>query len=148
MVTLAEGLNNFKAIAINSQRTESVPAELIAEYKPSNVPPKPATIDIQLHLFIVGLNNYKNPKYNLNYALADATAFAESITKGSEGLFAKVNTLFLKDAEATKEGMANAFEKIKAAARPQDLFVFYFAGHGVINDKKEFFLVPHDVIQK
>ena len=40
-----------------------------------------------------------------------------------------------------------AFEKIKAVANPQDLFVFYYAGHGVINDKKEFFLVPYDVTQ-
>ncbi|MFM6925938.1 MAG: hypothetical protein ACKOU7_10595, partial [Ferruginibacter sp.] len=44
-------------------------------------------------------------------------------------------------------GMAAAFEKVKAAAKPQDLFIFYYAGHGVINDKNQFFLVPYDVTQ-
>ena len=147
LVTLNAGENNFKAIAINSQRTESLPVQLIADYKPVNVPVKVEGSDIQLHLLVVGINIYKNPKYNLNYALADASAFTEAITSGSKTLFSKVNTVFLKDAEATREGMIAAFEKIKTAANPKDLFVFYYAGHGVISDKKEFFLVPYDVTQ-
>lgn len=146
-VTLNPGLNNFKTVAINSQRTESLPAQIIIDYKPLNVVVKPVENDIQLHLLVVGVNAYKNTKYNLNYANADATAFIAAITQGSQNLFGKVNTTFLKDAEATKEGLAAGFEKIKNAARPQDLFVFYYAGHGVINDKKEFFLVPYDVTQ-
>ena len=146
-VILNAGLNNFKAVAINSQRTESLPAQIIADYKPVNIPPKPEGSDIQLHLLVVGVNIYKNPKYSLNYANADATAFVAAITQGSQNLFSKVNTTFLKDGEATREGFMVAFEKIKTAARPQDLFVFYYAGHGVINDKKEFFLVPYDVTQ-
>jgi WD40 repeat protein len=146
-VTLSAGENNFKAIAINSQRTESLPALLIANYTPVNVPAKPEGNNIQLHLFVVGVNAYKNPKYNLNYAQADAAAFTEAITIGSQGLFSKVNTTTLKDAEATKEGITAAFEKIKSVANPQDLFIFYYAGHGVVNDKKEFFLVPYDVTQ-
>ena len=146
-VTLNAGPNNFKAVAINSQRTESVPAELIADYKPLIIPVKPKENDIQLYLFVVGVNTYKNPKYTLNYAQADASSFIEAITAGSQGLFGKINTTVLKDAEATKEGINAAFEKIKAAANPQDLFIFYYAGHGVVNDKKEFFLVPYDVTQ-
>lgn len=146
-VILNQGINNFKAVAINSQRTESLPAKIIAEYTPAVVPPKPEGADIQLYLLAVGVNTYKNPKYSLNYANADATAFIAALTQGSQNLFGKINTTFLKDEEATKEGLINAFEKIKAVARPQDLFVFYYAGHGVINDKKEFFLVPYDVTQ-
>jgi hypothetical protein len=146
-VTLNAGPNTFKAVAINSQRTESVPAELIADYKPLIIPIKPKENDIQLYLFVVGVNTYKNPRYTLNYAHADAVAFTEALTAGSQGLFGKINTTVLNDADATKEGMKAAFEKIKATANPQDLFVFYYAGHGVINDKKEFYLVPYDVTQ-
>ncbi len=146
-VTLNAGANNFKAVAINSQRTESLPAELIADYKPSVIPAKKPENDIQLYLFVVGVNTYKNPKYTLNYAHADAAAFTEAITTGSQRLFSKINTTILNDADATKEGITAAFEKIKTAANPQDLFIFYYAGHGVVNDKKEFFLVPYDVTQ-
>ena len=146
-VTLNAGPNNFKAVAINSQRTESVPAELVADYKPLVIPVKPKENDIQLYLLVVGVNTYKNPKYTLNYAHADAVAFTEALTAGSQGLFGKINTTVLNDADATKDGMNAAFEKIKAAANPQDLFVFYYAGHGVINNKNEFYLVPYDVTQ-
>jgi len=146
-VTLNAGANNFKAVAINSQRTESLPAELIADYKPLVIPVKTKDNDIHLYLFVVGVNTYKNPKYTLNYAKADAAAFTEAITTGSQALFGKINTTILNDADATKEGITAAFEKIKAAASPQDLFIFYYAGHGVVNDKKEFFLVPYDVTQ-
>ena len=146
-VILNAGQNNFKAVAINSQRTESLPAELIADYKPLVIPTKTEDNAIQLYLFVVGVNTYKNPKYTLNYAKADAAAFTEAITTGSAGLFGKINTTILNDADATKEGIAAAFEKIKTAAKPQDLFIFYYAGHGVVNDKKEFFLVPYDVTQ-
>ena len=147
IVTLSPGQNNFKAIAINSQRTESLPAQLTADFTPANVPVVPGNADIELHLLVVGINVYKNPKYSLNYANADAKAFIEAITQGSQNLFNKVNTIFLKDEEATRQGFTEAFEKIRGAARPQDLFIFYYAGHGVINDKKEFFLVPYDVTQ-
>ncbi len=143
-VTLNAGKNLFKAIAINSQRTESVADELLAEFTPVTVQP---VNQIQMHLLVVGVNTYKNPKYNLNYAQADATAFAAAIKNGSQELFSKVNTTFLRDGEATKEGISAAFDKVKKEANPQDLFVFYYAGHGVINDKKEFFLVPYDVTQ-
>ncbi|MGB4935721.1 MAG: caspase family protein [Ferruginibacter sp.] len=146
-VTLNTGDNNFKAIAINSQRTESLPAELIAAYNPLDIPVITPGSDIQLYLFVVGVNTYKNPKYTLNYAQADATSFTEAITAGSQGLFSKIHTTVLKDAEATRDGITAAFEKIKAAARPQDLFIFYYAGHGVVNDNREFFLVPYDVTQ-
>jgi len=146
VVTLSPGENRFKAIAFNTERTESKPAELLVSYKPAaNV--QPVTTTATLHLLVVGINSYKNPKYSLNYALADATSFAEAITSASKDLFTNTNTIFIKDDEATKDGITAAFEKIKAAAKPQDLFVFYYAGHGVMNDKKEFFLVPYDVTQ-
>ena len=146
-VTLNTGSNNFKAIAINSQRTESIPAQLIANYTPAVIDPKPVENDMQLYMLVVGLNNYKNSKYNLNYAQADAASFSEAITEGSKNLFSKINTINLKNEEATKEGITAAFEKIKITAKPQDLFIFYYAGHGTMNNKNEFFLVPYDVTQ-
>jgi hypothetical protein len=33
------------------------------------------------------------------------------------------------------------------AAKPQDIFIMYYAGYGAASDNKEFYLVPHDVIQ-
>ena len=149
-LSLINGDNRLKAVAINSQRTESQPNEIIINFKPDKNTPSVSggnTGGIQLYLIVVGINVYKNSKYNLNYALADATAFKDAFESGATGVFSKVNTTFITNADANKAGIEAAFEKVKSAAKPQDLFVFYYAGHGVMNEKKEFFLVPHDVTQ-
>jgi WD40 repeat protein len=148
-IQLVEGENRFKAVAINTQRTESQPDEIIVIFK-SKTPPSVSggsASEIQLHLVVVGINKYKNPKYNLNYAMADATSFKEAIEKGGTSIFSKTNVVFIGDEKATKEGISAELEKVKTLAKPQDVFIFYYAGHGVLNQIKEFYLVPHDVTQ-
>lgn len=147
-ILLNEGTNNFKALAFNSQRTESTPAEMAVVFKaPKSSNSQNTEGGIQLHLVVIGINKYKNPKYNLNYATADATSFKEAIEKGSTTIFSKTNVVFVGDDKATKEGIVSALDKVKTTATAKDVFIFYYAGHGVLNDKKDFFLVPHDVTQ-
>ena len=146
-IELLEGENSLKVVAINSQRTESKADEIVFIYKPKTPSSMGSVNEITLHMIVIGINKYKNPKYNLNYALADATSFKEAIEKGGSSIFTKTNIVFLNDEKATKEGISNELDKIKAAATPKDVFIFYYAGHGVLNEKKEFFLVPHDVTQ-
>ncbi len=154
-IQLVEGDNTFKAVALNTQRTESKPDEIIINFKAekgSNSvddgnPANGGKGGIQLHVIIIGINKYKNPKYNLNYAIADATSFKEGIEKSSSTIFSKVNMAFINDENATKVNIVSALEKVKMNASPKDVFIFYYAGHGVMNDKKEFYLVPQDVTQ-
>jgi uncharacterized caspase-like protein len=98
-------------------------------------------------LVVIGINKYKNPKHNLNYAIADATSFKEAIEKGSSTIFSKANVVFINDENAIKSNISTELDKVKTNASPKDVFIFYYAGHGVMNDKKEFYLVPHDVTQ-
>jgi hypothetical protein len=149
VVKLVEGTNRFKTIAFNTERTESRPLELNVVFKPEKNNPGVSTIvnEVQLHVVVVGINIYKNARYNLNYAMNDAEAFKIAMENGSKSMFFKVNTHFIKDTDASKVGIVAALEKVKAQANAEDVFVFYFAGHGVVNDKKEFFLVPSDVTQ-
>ena len=148
VVNLVEGANRFRAIAFNTERTESRPLEINVVFKREKTTEVVINIPVvQLHIVIVGINIYKNTKYNLNYAMDDAEAFKQAMENGAKGIFSKVNIHSIKDAEATKAGIVAALEKVKNEAGAEDVFVFYFAGHGVVNDKKEFFLVPSDVVQ-
>ena len=36
----------------------------------------------------------------------------------------------LTDAEATKNGISNAFSQIESIIQPDDIFYFYYSGHG------------------
>lgn len=146
-VNLVEGTNEFVGIAINSQGTESRPEKLTVIYKPAKTTPRPQ--GIQAHVLIVGIDTYKNPKYNLNYAVADATSFSESLQNGVKNITSKVNLYQIKNDQAVRENIIATFSEIASTANPQDIFVFYYAGHGVVSedDDKDFYLVPYDVTQ-
>lgn len=147
-IQLVDGENSIKAVALNTQRTESRPDEIIVTYKAQKAQNTANTEGgITLHLLVIGINKYKNPKYNLNYALADATSFTKAVEGVGASIFNETNVVFLSDDKATKQGITAELDKIKTAANPKDVFIFYYAGHGVLNEKKAFYLVPHDVTQ-
>ncbi len=147
-VELLEGVNDFTAIAVNGQGTESRPSKLTIVYKPKDEPlVKPQ--GIQAYLLVVGINEYQNPKYNLNYAVADAGGFQEQIQNGLSGITTKVHPYFLSNHDATRDKILEKIVEIADLANPQDIFIFYYAGHGVMSQgaSSEFYLVPTDVTQ-
>jgi WD40 repeat protein len=145
-VSLLAGKNVFRATAYSSDQTEAEPSEITIERKAQ-------TGKSDLYILAVGINAYKNTKYNLNYAGADAQALSEAIEKKGQGIFGKVYKTLLTDSSATKEGIAQAFKEIADRAKPQDSFIFFYAGHGILIENnvsdadKIFYLVPHDVTQ-
>lgn len=159
-VNLQPGQNTFRALALNSQRTESKAEEIVVNYNVGTAQtntPAPANVnatgfittidkDATLHLIVVGINKYKNPKMSLNYALADATAFKTEAESDARTMTANIKTYFITDDKANQDGILQAFKTVKETAKPNDVLIFYYAGHGVISDKnKEFYLVPNDV---
>jgi WD40 repeat protein len=160
-VNLLPGANTIRALALNSQRTESRPDEITVNYQAAGAAqadgPVPINItaggaislvdkNATLYLVVVGINKYKNPAMSLNYALADATAFKDEAEKDAQSEVTNIKTYFITDEKADKAGITAAFAEVQKLARPQDVFVFYYAGHGVISEKnKDFYLVPNDV---
>lgn len=141
-ISLSEKVNRLKAVALNNQRTESIPDELTIIYEGVQTTP-------DLHLLVIGANQYRNPKYNLNYAAADAQAFKATIESRSQHIFNQVNITEISDAGFTREKLFQAFEQIKAQASGDDVFIFYYAGHGVMSEEtqSQFYIIPHDVTQ-
>ncbi len=160
VVNLLPGNNNFSAIALDSQRTESDVDEINVSYslnvnQPISKPIQnnnntaiisPIDKNATMYLMVVGINAYTNKVNPLTYALPDATSFKDEIEKDAKSVLANVKTYFITDAKADKAGIVNAFNEIKKEAKPQDVFVFYYAGHGYISPtNKEFYLVSADV---
>ena len=158
-VNLLPGQNSFRAVSLNSQRTESNPDEIVVNYitasnnTPVVVKPvknnsaviAPINKNATLHLIVVGINDYQNKSMSLNYAMADATSFKEELEKDAKTIIANIKTHFVSNNSADKAGITNAFKQVQKDAKAQDVFVFYYAGHGVIGKDKEFYLVPTDV---
>jgi hypothetical protein len=144
---LTPGKNRFRAVAINAQGTESAPDELVVF---SQAAPPADETGVALHVVTVGLNAYRNPEYNLNYARADADAVEAALRARLAPLFARAAFYSLRDADATRENLLATLDTVKREAGPRDVFVFYYAGHGVMSvgdEDPEFYLAPHEITQ-
>jgi len=143
-VQLLPGKNTLKAVAKSLKNIESSPWELIIDYKEKKAIDKP-----DAYFMIVGINKYKNKKYNLNYGKPDAEAIKAVLLKKGKNLFNKIHLSEIYDAKVTKQSITNTLEQIISKANPRDLFLFYYAGHGVMVDneqgKPHFYIAPHDV---
>lgn len=158
-VRLSPGLNEFKAVALNHQRTESAPARLLVKYEGgADAPATPqeefdgpiintGAKNVSLHIVTIGINEYANQTYNLNYAIADANGVEEGLRLATETLVGKNDLTRIRNDEARRETILAKLSDVVKAAGAEDLFVFYYAGHGVVpgGDDQNFYLVPHDV---
>jgi WD40 repeat protein len=136
---LVSGVNVIKAVAFNADNTmQSTDAiqEITASFKSIGRP--------SLYALVIGINEYKNPKLQLNYAVADASLFANTLKKGASSLFEKVEVKILSSQEDTTR--ENILKELKAmqSLNPDDLFVFYVASHGTVDDG-EYFLITSNV---
>lgn len=140
-VEMANEINEFKVKVLNYQKIESKPDVLTIEYKGEVI----ATSS--LHILAVGINSYKNAAYNLNYARPDAESFVNKIQEHGKNIFKNVNVVPIYDENATKENILTGLKSIVSRAKPEDVFVFYYAGHGTLDEEKneEYYLVPTDI---
>jgi uncharacterized caspase-like protein len=137
--------NFFFVSAASKSGVDSEKAKFTIIYKGAN-DSKPT-----LYLITIGINKYKNPKYNLNYAQADADAVEKSMKQSSSTIFKAIVPYTIRNDKAVKSGIMAALEDVRKKSLEQDMVVFYYAGHGVMSgesvDAKEFYIVPTDVTQ-
>ncbi|MDP2854738.1 MAG: caspase family protein, partial [Smithellaceae bacterium] len=136
---LVKGSNVIRAVAFNSENTmqsndaiHEMTAVFALAAKPS------------MHALIIGINEFKNPKLKLNYPVADADLFAQTLKNASEGLFEQVHIKKLVTPEQTTNEAIIREIKSFQSLRPDDLFVFYIASHGTV-DEGEYFLITSNV---
>ncbi|MCO6500577.1 MAG: caspase family protein [Vicingus serpentipes] len=95
------------------------------------------------YILAVGINEYKNTELNLNYAQADASGFVTSVSKNGEELYENVFIKTIYNSEATREHILSVVDSISQKVRPEDVFIFYYAGHGGVSEG-EFYFIPTD----
>ena len=90
------------------------------------------------HLYglIVGTSDYAGSLIDLQYAAKDATAFYEALTLGANRLFGEENvslSLLSTEIPGQEPTLDNIFRQLMdmRKARPDDIVVIYFSGHGV-----------------
>ena len=138
-VRLVSGKNALRAIAFNAENsmqstdaTHEIEARITAK-KPS------------LHALVIGIQDYENPKLTLKYPVADAKLMATTLRERAPGLFEGVNVVELTTkAQTTKDAITKTLKGMSGKVRPDDLFVFFVASHGTV-DEGEYFLITSNV---
>ena len=103
----------------------------------------------EVYLLAVGVSRYADEAHNLEYAAADAEAFAAVFRERGEKCYGegRVHIRTLTNADATSENIENAIAAIAEKAKPQDVFLLTLSGHGAMIDQRYFFL-PHEFTGK
>jgi hypothetical protein len=132
----------FSERASQAVRVTAPPQVTAGTAAPAAPPaPEPPT----LRMLAVGIQRFADPRSNLKFTVKDATDIAQFF-EGQEGkLYRKVDLTMLVDEQATAKGLLEAMDRIQAAAKPEDVTLFFFSTHGASNpEKTSYALVSYD----
>ena len=136
-INLIPGENEISVSAFSNDHIESIPASISLVYKGLQ-----KTSDC--YLLSIGINKYQNENLTLTYARPDAQAFADFIDKNAGKLFNKIHSYTLFDGNATKEKILSAIDEINKSMRKEDVFIFFYAGHGS-TDNGIFYFITSEI---
>lgn len=108
-----------------------------------------------LYAVVVGVSDYKGEELDLKFAAKDAVDIGNALdastkkflnTDSKEHVFIyKINTEAGRDKFPEKNSIKEAFTDIAGKAQPNDILLFFFAGHGVIEaEKNQFYFLTAD----
>lgn len=138
-VSLEPGNNTIRAIAFNADNTMQSMDTTI------NVQASIATRQPALHAIVIGIKEFANPRLALTYPVADAELFASTLETRGKGLFSTINVKrMFKSADTTNAAIFSALRQAQQDVGPEDLFVFYVASHGTVDDG-QYFLITSNV---
>jgi hypothetical protein len=133
-IELGAGDNKIQLSALNARGLESLRLTYRVRHEAS--PPR------RLFVAAIGVSRYKNAAFNLDYAAKDARDLATLLE--TSGAYADKHVLLALDEDVTRDGL----EKIRqffAAAGVDDEVVLFAAGHGLLDDKLDYYFGTHDV---
>jgi len=136
-VELLAGENDFRAVAVGWGQIWSEPAERTVSAEAR----RPETTALWLNA--VGVNEYADPRFNLNYAVADAVSVAEVVGERAGPLFDEVKRSVLLDGEARRRAVLRELEE-PAAGSAGDVAVVFLSGHARTVGTDWYFL-PHEL---
>ncbi|HVZ99376.1 MAG TPA: caspase family protein [Caulobacterales bacterium] len=76
---------------------------------------------------MVGISDYPGAANDLPFTAEDARKLRETLDR--QGVLAS-SSVMLIDAQATRAAVRQAFQRVAAEAGPDDLFLFFYSGHG------------------
>lgn len=134
-VELASGKNKIQVAVAGKNGLESL-KETIEIYCTDEVTPN-------LYLITIGTSEYKDDRYNLNYAAKDAKDLAK-IFGASNSTYGQVFTKTITDKESTIDNIKN-LKSFFDDASIDDVVMVFVAGHGLLDANYDYYYGTHNV---
>jgi len=133
-ITLSGYYTSSASVSVSEGSTTSQSFALTPTTQPTPTPtptPSPTvtpTPGAYVYAVFVGINDYPGSDSDLDYCVADATGMRSNFENSTMWSGASITTL--TNSDATESAIGNAITYVKNNADSDDLFVFYFSGHG------------------
>jgi len=135
-VLLNPGENRIAIFAAN-EHASSLSPERTAIYQGID------SLKPNLYVVSIGISQYKNNDYKLDFAHKDAEAIRD-LFAGQQGLlFNDVETRAYYNQEATRTNIINSLQWLDRNVTHKDVAVVFISGHGY-NEKGKYYILPHD----
>lgn len=98
----------------------------------------------KLYVLAVGVSEYNNPAYRLNFAAKDASDFAAVLQQQQGKLYRQVEVKLLTDKHATRDAVLDGLEWLRRQVTAKDIGMLYLAGHGINDADGNYYYLPAD----
>ena len=135
MITLSNGNNRIETSVTNIGGLESYREPLDLKY----TAPKP--LGEKLYFIGIGMDHFKDSKYNLSWSIKDIRDLARNFKK-KYGSYCIIDTLF--DTEVGT-GNIRALKQILLKTNENDKVIVAYSGHGLLSKDYDYFLSTYNV---
>lgn len=136
MLTLSSGSNKIEVSCTNTAGLESL-RESMQVYN-EVVPEKP-----KLYLIGIGVSNYEDSSFNLEYATKDVKDMERHFKETSSD-YDSVQSVSLLDENVSLESVM-ALKKLLQLSHVDDHVIVFYAGHGLLDDQFDYYLSTYDM---
>ena len=98
----------------------------------------------RLYALIVGISNYPDPTYRLQFAANDANDFAGSLANQLGGLYSEVAIKLLVDRQATSDAIKDGLDWLTRQVTDRDVGIVYLDGGGIVDQSSRFYFLAAD----
>lgn len=133
-VELIDGKNKVEVSVLNSVGVESLRETVYINHHSEQ--------KSDLYIAALGVSNYQDANFNLNYAAKDAEDVIQAISQ--QQIYDYLHTKLLTNEEVTKKNLFD-LKKFFASAKTNDVVIMFIAGHGVLDVKLDYFFCTYDM---
>ncbi|MEX1002229.1 MAG: caspase family protein [Crocinitomicaceae bacterium] len=133
-IQLIPGKNKVEVSVLNSKGAESLRETKFIDYT--------STEKSNLYVVGIGVSDYQDANYNLNYAAKDAVDVVQLFT--GKDVFGKVHSKQMLNEEVNRKGIQE-LKKFFELAGANDVVLLFIAGHGVLDADYNYFFGTHDM---